>query len=176
MENNKPTTGKVALKYGIILGLIGIAFNLMLYFQDLHYQIDMSRIFLALGLGVVLTIIASILGILEFRKANNGFVSFPEGLKIGVGATLISGVIGIIFGFVLAHVIDPDMTAKAIEYSTNMMLDSGMDPEMVEKQIESQKDPNYVFQIAGGLIFNLFIGFVGALIPALALKKSEPQY
>lgn len=68
------------------------------------------------------------------------------------------------------------MEQKAIEYATEMMLESGMDPEQVNQQIESQKNPNVAWQVAGGLIFNLFIGFVGSLFPALILKKQKNEY
>lgn len=176
MEEQRPKTGKLALKYGIILGAIGIVFNLMLYSQDLHYQIDVKRILFTIGLGLVFIIVGSIFAILEFRKQNNGYVSFAEGLKIGIGMALISGIIGIIFSFVLMKVIDPEMEQKALEYSTNMLLESGMPVEQVQKQIESQKNPNPFLQVAGGLIFNLFLGLIGSLIPALALKKAPAAY
>ncbi|WP_306013188.1 MULTISPECIES: DUF4199 domain-containing protein [unclassified Allomuricauda] len=176
MEEQQAKTGKFALKYGVILGVIGIVFNLMLYSQDMHYQIDLKRIIFTLILGILFVVVGSIFAIKEFKKKNNGYASLAEGLKIGVGLALISGIIGIIFSFVLTKVIDPQMEQKALEYSTNVLLEAGMPPEQVQKQIESQKDPNPFLQIAGGLIFNLFIGFVGSLIPALALKKSPPSY
>ncbi|SHI97430.1 DUF4199 domain-containing protein [Pseudozobellia thermophila] len=176
MEDNQPKTGKIALKYGLIIGIIGIVFNLMLYSQDLHYQIDIKRILFTIGLGLIFIVVGSIIGIKEFKKQNNGYVSFGEGMKIGIGMALISGIIGIIFSFVLTKVIDPEMEQKAIEYATNMMLESGMDPEAIDKQMESQKNPNVLWKVAGGLIFNLFIGFVGSLFPALILKKQKPEY
>ena len=176
MEEQQPKTGKFALKYGIIIGVIGIVFNLMLYSQDMHYQIDLKRLIFTLVLGVIFIVVGSIFAIREFKKSNNGFISIAEGLKIGVGMALISGIIGIIFSFVLTKVIDPEMEQKALEYSTNVLLESGMSQEQVQKQIDSQKNPNPFLQIAGVLIFNLFIGFIGSLIPALALKKSRPAY
>lgn len=91
MQDNQPKTGTIALKYGAILGIIGIVFNLMLYSQDLHYQIDLQRILFTIGLGLVFIVVGSIIGIKEFKKQNDGYVSFGEGLKIGIGMALISG-------------------------------------------------------------------------------------
>ena len=105
MEENKLTTGKLALKYGLIIAAISIVFNLMLYSQDLHYQIDLTRIFINIGIGLLFVIVASVLAMKEFKKANDGLMSVSQGLKIGVGLSLISGIIGIIFSFVLAEFI-----------------------------------------------------------------------
>ena len=176
MEDNQAQTGKVALKYGVILGVIGIVFNLMLYYQDSHYQLDLKRIFFTIGLSLVFIVVGSFIGIQEFKTKNDGYLKFKEGMKIGVGMALIAGIIGIAFSFVLAKIIDPEMEQKAIEYATEMMLDSGMDPVEIDKQMESQKNSNVYWQVAGGLVFNLIIGFVGSIIPALILKKDKPAY
>lgn len=173
MEENKPSTGKIALKYGIILGLIGIVFNLMLYSQDLHYQIDFKRLLFNIGIGLIFVVVGTILAIKEFKKGNNGFVSLGQGLKMGVGLSLISGIIGIIFGLVLAHVIDPEMQEKGFQFAVESMREAGMTESQIDQRMQGQKDPNYPVQIGIGLIFTIILGFIGAIIPALVMKKSE---
>ncbi len=173
MEENKPKTGKIALKYGIILGLVGIVFSLMLYSQELHYQLDFKRLLFNIALGLVFVVVGTILAIKEFKKANNGFVSLGQGLKMGVGLSLISGIIGIIFGFILAQVIDPDMQEKAINFAVESMRDAGMTEAQIDQRMEGQREPNYPLQIGIGLIFSIILGFIGSIIPALVLKKQE---
>ncbi len=176
MEERKPTTGKIALKYGLIFGVIGIIFTLMLYSQELHYQIDLKRFFINIALGLLFVVVGSILGMNEFKKGNNSYMSFGQGLKIGVGLSLISGIIAIIFSFVMTEVIDPDMQEKAINYATEMMQDAGMTEDQIDKQLAGQKEPNIPLNIGIGLIFAIFIGFIGALIPAIVIKKQEEVY
>ncbi len=176
MEENQPKTGKIALKYGVILGVIGIVFNLMLYFQDLHYQIDIKRLLLNLVIGLLFIVVGSIFAMKEFKKSNGGFMSFGEGMKIGIGLALISSIIGIAFSFVLAEVIDPDMQEKGIQYGISVMQEAGMTDEQIEQQIERQRNQNPFINIAFGLIISIVLGFIGALVPALAIRKDKPAY
>ena len=85
MEENQPKTGKFALNYGLLLGLVSIAFVFILYTMDMHYQGGFS----VLIVSMVLSLAAIILGLMQFKKANNGFMSFGQALKIGVGICLI---------------------------------------------------------------------------------------
>lgn len=176
MEENKSNTGQIALKYGLIIGAIGIAFNLMLYSQDLHYQVDFKRILITLAMGLIFVVAASIFAMIEFKKGNDGWMSLSEGLKIGVGLSLISGIIGISFGFVLSEVIDPDMTEKAIDFAIQSMRDADMTEEQINQRMEGSDDPNIPLQIGGYLIYSIFLGFIGSIVPALVIKKKEEVY
>ncbi|MGO4919027.1 DUF4199 domain-containing protein [Maribacter spongiicola] len=173
MEENEPKTGKYALKYGIILGVIGIVLSLMLFSQDLHYQIDLKRLFINLLLSLTFIVVGGSLAMIEFRKVNNDFISFRQGLKIGVGVALVSGIIGILFNFILTEIIDPETTEKAINYASEMMLDAGMSKNDVDKAMEDQKNQNPIKQLGMGLIFSIILGFIGSIIPALIIKKQE---
>ncbi len=176
MESNQPNTGKIALKYGIILGVIGIIFNLMLYSQDLHYQVDLQRILITVLIGLVLVVFGSIYAMKEFKKGNNGLMSVSQGLKLGVGLSLISGIIGVLFSFVMSEVIDPDLQEKAINFAVSSMREAGMSEDDIAKRMEGQKDPNIPIQIGGYMIFSIILGFLGSIIPALALKKQEDTF
>ena len=171
MEENTPKTGKFALIYGAMLGGISIVFSLMLYSADMHYQGGIMVVLVSLALSLAAIIVA----IVQFRKANGGYMSFAQGLKVGVGVSLIGTIIGLIFNQIMTSVIDPDMMVKAIEYQKNLMLETtSMTPEQINQRIEmGQKINTPLMQFAFGLLFSLFIGFVFSLIPALILKKQE---
>ncbi|MGB5553606.1 MAG: DUF4199 domain-containing protein, partial [Flavobacteriaceae bacterium] len=93
MEENQPKTGKYALTYGALLGGIGVVFAFMLYSMDMHYQGGIP----VMVISILLSLAAIVIGLLQFKKANNGFMTFGQGLKIGVGICLIGGIIGILF-------------------------------------------------------------------------------
>ena len=117
MEENKPKTGKFALNFGLILGAVSVIFAFMLYTADMHYQGGISVMLISL----VLSLAAVIIAMIQFKKANEGFMSFGQALKVGVGVCLIGGIIGIIFNQIMSNVIDPDMMAKAMEYQKNQL-------------------------------------------------------
>jgi len=171
MEENQPKISKYALTYGGIFGGIGIVFALMLYSMDMHYQGGM----MVIGISIVLTLAAIILGLLQFRKANGGFMSFGQGLKLGVGICLIAGIIGILFNQIMANVIDPDMMEKAMTYQKEQLMETTkMTPDQIEAQMEmGKKFQTPTMQILFGLLYVVVSGFIFSLIPALVMKKTE---
>ena len=68
------------------------------------------------------------------------------------------------------------MKEKAITFAVESMRDAGMTEEQIDKRMEGQKEPNYPLQIGVGLIFSIILGFIGSLVPSLALKKQEDTY
>ncbi|WBU88751.1 DUF4199 domain-containing protein [Cellulophaga omnivescoria] len=170
MEENTPKTGKYALKYGLMLGGISIAFVLMLFSLDMHYQ-GGAMVFL---ISVLLSLAFIIIGMLQFKKDNGGFISVGQALKVGVGISLIGGIIGVIFNQILAGVIDPDFMTKATEYQKGMLLESGLSMEQIEANIEMSKPfQTPVMQILFGLLYSIVAGFLLSLIPAFLIKKQE---
>ena len=171
MEETKPKTGKYALTYGLILGAISVVFILMLYSLDMHYQGGP----MVMGISLIITIAMIVIGMMQFKKDNNGFMSFGEGLKIGVGIGLIAGIIGIIFNQILAGVIDPEMMNKAMEYQKGMLMETTkMTPEQIDAQMEmGKKFTTPSMQIIFGLIYSIVASLLLSLIPALILKKKE---
>ncbi|SFW15542.1 DUF4199 domain-containing protein [Cellulophaga fucicola] len=170
MEENLPKTGKYALNYGLILGGISVVFGLMLFSLDMHYQ-GGAMVFVV---SMLLTLAFILIGMFQFKKANGGFISVGQALKIGVGVSLVGGIIGIIFNQILVGVIDPDFMTKATEYQKAMLLESGLTIEQIEANIEMTKPfQTPTMQILFGLLYSIIMGFILSLIPALLIKKQE---
>lgn len=173
MEENLPKTGKYALNFGVILGVISVVFALMLYFQEMHYQQDWK-----IGVvNLVIMIVIIMVALYQFKKANGGFMTLGEALKIGVGLSLVAAIIGTVFTQILANVIDPEMMNKANEFQILQMQERGMTQEQIDGAVEmGKKFQSPVIQIAMGLIFSLFLGFVFSLIGGLIMKKNKPAH
>jgi len=171
MEENQPKTGKIALTYGLLLGGIGVIFAFMLYTMDMHYQGGVAVMLISIGLSLA----ALVLAMLQFKKANNGFMSFGQALKIGVGVCLIGGIVGILFNQVMSNFIDPEMMTKAMEFQkANLMDTTALTPDQIDAQMESgKKFTTPTMQILFGLLYSVVSGFIFSLIPALVLKKQE---
>ena len=171
MEETKLKTGKYALTYGLILGAISVAFLLMLYSLDMHYQGGP----MVMGVSLLITIAVIAIGMIQFKKDNKGFMSFGQGLKVGVGIGLIAGIIGIIFNQILAGVIDPEMMNKAMEYQKGLLMETTkMTPEQIDAQMEgAKKFTTPSMQIVFGLVYSVVASLILSLIPALILKKKE---
>ncbi|MDG2371104.1 MAG: DUF4199 domain-containing protein [Flavobacteriaceae bacterium] len=172
----KPTiqTSSYALNFGTMLGIASVFFSLMLFFLDAHYQGDTlsSTVPLILSVGFIN------FGIYQFKKDNTGFISLSQGLKVGVGIALISGIIGTIYGIILTEFLDPQFMDKTFEIAKQKMLDGNQElsVEDANQAIEmSKKFTTLPIRIAGGLLGSIFIGFLISLIGGLILKKSKPE-
>jgi hypothetical protein len=174
MENQKITTAKTALNFGIILGGVSLVYSLMLFFLDMHYQGETATTII----GYLILIAILLWAIRDFKKNNNGYISLSEALKIGVGTSLISALIISIYTIILTQYLDPEFIDKSIEFQKQKLLQEN--PEIsidnVNKMFDMQKEFSGPFMISGFIIiFNLFFGFIISLIVGLILKKSKPE-
>jgi hypothetical protein len=96
MEENKLKTRKYALQFGLIAGLVGIVFGVMLYTMDMHYERSLAIQAVQFAILAVFVII----GIIQFKKANGGFLKLGQAVKLGAGVGLIAAVIGTIYCFI----------------------------------------------------------------------------
>ncbi len=174
MENQKITTAKTALNFGLILGGISIVYSLMLLFLDMHYQGETATSLI----GYFILIGGVFWAIRHFKKNNDGFITLSEALKTGVGTALISALIVCIYTFILTQYLDPEFLDKSIEYQKQKLLQENpeISVENVNKMFDMQKEFSGPFMISGFIIiFNLFFGFIVSLIVGLIVKKSKPE-
>lgn len=174
MENSSSTLKSHILQYGILLGGISVVFALMLFFLDMHYTQESA----VNWINWAITITILLMAIYSFRKSNDGFLSLSEALKLGLGISVISALVAIVYTFILINFLDPDTIEKTIEVTQNRMLDEN--PEMSQEQIDMAKEMQLKFSSIGVistmiLIFSLVFGFIVSLISGLILKRNRPE-
>src|SRR5690606_4074236 len=88
MQEDQPIV-RVAIRYGLMFGLISSIYSVLLYV----FQVETNK--LLPQLSWVLFILAIVLAIKEYRKQNQGFVSYGQGVNIGA---LTAAIIGLTSG------------------------------------------------------------------------------
>ena len=174
MENQSPSIKSTIINYALILSAISIAFNLMLFFLDMHYQqSQISGI-----VGIVIMIGVLIYSFIDYKKLNEGYLSLSQALKIGLGISALAGLIGVVYTFILTEFLDPGMMEKALDFQLEKMrIDN---PEMTQDQLDGirsmqEKFSGPLIRSAFQIIGSLFIGFIISLIGGLIVKKSRPE-
>jgi hypothetical protein len=169
MENQANSKG-IILNYGLYLGLITVLAGLVKYATGNLYVTEFySGIF-----GVLIVIALVILGIKKFKSTNEDLMTFGQGVKIGIGLTLIGTIIIIAYYFLLSSFIEPDFMANTIEAQKVMFADSfGMTEGQIEEATKNSKDNFYLSLFGGILVWNLFLGGITSLITAAVVKKNE---
>ncbi len=173
MEENQPKTGKYSLSFGLITGGIGVVFAVMLLTMDMHYDQSWG----VRGMQIAILAAGIIFGILQFKKANSGFLSLSEALKLGAGIGLISAIVGIAYFLLLSNVIEPEYMDNTFEIAKQKAMEEN--PQITEEQmdqgIEMQKKFAWVsYPII--IIFNIIIGLIVGLIGGLAMKKQKDAF
>ncbi len=160
-------TGLIAIGLSIVLTLLAYVTGMNMFgwvFQVISY---------AVLLGVM------VWGVLSYRKANGGFMSFGQGFGIIIVAGLVCSFISYFFNLVYANYINPDYMAQTIEASSAMVQKIGgtMTDEM-EQSIMQGIEESMRFSLKKmtlGLIGSLIIwSILGAIISGI-LSRKNPQ-
>ena len=75
--NNQPSTARTALKWGLITGIALIVYSTILYTFSQTTNSALSLIIY----GIL--IIGLVMGMREYRLANDGYMSYGEGMGLG---------------------------------------------------------------------------------------------
>jgi hypothetical protein len=174
MENQNLST-KTMLKFGVILGIATIILSLLNYsFGNIYKQHWSIGV-----LSLLITVAIIVFGLKNFKDQNNGFLTLGQAIKTGVGITLISIVIGLIYHIVFVKVLEPDFYTNMIQsYEQNMLKNY---PDMPEEQVEmavemTKKFSNLGMTIAMMFGIGLLFGLIISLIVGAIMKKEEDQF
>lgn len=169
MENQVNSKNLIVNK-GLTLGAAMVLFSLVMYATGnlLEPHWSGSLITSVLFIGIV------VWGIKSFKSENGGFLSWGQGVKIGVGIAILAGLINVVYTYVLMNFIEPDLMNQMMEVQNQMYIDAGM----TEEQIENTNEMSKKFQSPGitaamGIIAYAIGGFIVSAIGAAIMKKSE---
>jgi hypothetical protein len=166
----KPSTARIALKWGLITAVISIIYSTILYFTGMWKTPALAWVgYLFLAGGIVMAM-------REFKSMNNDYMSYGEGLGIGSLMSTVSGVIGAIYGYIYMNFIDNTMTQQIMEMQTTKMAEQGMTEEQIDQAMQMASkfmSPGmmFIFTVLG----SLFIGFILSLIISAILRKNKPE-
>jgi hypothetical protein len=166
MEQNV-NVWKANLTNGLILGLIGIVYSLVIYFLDLSFNKVQGYVFIVIQLVMLFLLLKS------YRdNFKHGMITYGEALGAGVIMFLYYSIIMAIFTYILFTVIDPDMTKKMLSYSEEMMLKKGMAQAQIDAGMALQNKimkPGIMAPMS--ILGTMFRGLIMSLIVAAFVRK-----
>lgn len=175
MENQKASIKKIAMNYGLILGLLTIVVSVLAYVTNHH--LDRPWWVTVLSMGVMIW--AIVYGLKTYKNENDGFMTLTEALKVGLAISLIAGIIGAVFNYIFVTIIEPDFVNQIMEMTQQQMIEQN--PDMTDAQMEMALGMTEKFMSPGimsamAIIMTLFFGFITALIAGLVMKQNKPQH
>lgn len=166
----KPSTARIALKWGIISAILIIIYSVILYMTGLFKTPSLSWItFLLLLFGIIMSL-------REFKLSNQGYMSFSEGLGLGTLLSAVAGLFGSIFSYIYINFIDTTIMQQMSDMQREQMEAKGLSSEQIDQAMEigaKFASPGIMFLF--GIIGYVLFGFLISLIVAAILKHSKPQ-
>jgi len=174
MENKTSSTKQVALTYGLILGFVSVMIQVVIYALGKQYE---KNTYVGIASFLILAAFISY-GIMQFKKQNDGFLSFGEGLKTGIAIALIAGLVSIIYSYVFMKFIEPNFMSNMMQMQQDKMME--MNPNMSDEQINAAMTMAKKFSspwviMAFGLLYSAFVGFIVSLVATLIMKKNKEE-
>ena len=171
MENQASSKG-IILNNGVYYGIILILSSLIIFALNMHF--DPKGGYFNFAVLAITTILFPVLGMSAFKKNNNGFMTWGQGVKIGIGIVLVGSVIGVLYQHIFTGFIEPEFYTQLEEVTRIGLEDAGLTEEQIDSQIAMQaKFQGTAIGDAVGLLFMAFVGFVVSAIVAAIKKHSE---
>ena len=168
----KTSSARIALKWGIIGGLASIILSTVLYMTDLWKNQAVSSVIPLLVMAAFLFMATK-----EYRTENAGFLSYGEGLGVSTLTGAVYSLIGNAYTQVYQKVIDPTFTDKMKDFQYEKLEEQGMSEEQIEQALEmTSKFTSGGLSFVLGLVFSILFAFILSLIIAAILKKNKPVF
>ena len=125
---------KANLNNGVIMGLIGVVFTLLMYFLDLTFNKVPGYIFLLAQVFILFYMIKS------YRDSVlHGYITYGQSLGAGVIIYLYYSIISALFTYILYKFIDTGLTAKLLAFSEEAMVKKGLPQQTIDAGMVMQK-------------------------------------
>lgn len=168
METNKNLFQQKAMLWGLFISLALMATTMIFNLTGN----DTSK--MKGWLDIAISAVGIILCVVAYRNQIDEETPLPYGRVLGLGTLtmLFASIVYAVFFFFFMQFIDPEFIDKTIAASEQILLDRGMDPDMVEQAMKQQSFMYSPAVMSVMSIFGLvFRGFLISLIVAIFFKK-----
>jgi len=169
---NQANSKSIILNFGVYLGIIGVIVHLALWATGSIFELQWINTVVSF---VAMTIFF-VLGIKKYKETSGGFISWGQGVKIGMGIAMISALIAVVYTLLFINVIEPDFQQQAMDFQAKAWEDAGWSSDQIEASQEmGERFQSPAIVSAMILAFSAFIGFVFSAIIAAIMKKTEEE-
>jgi uncharacterized membrane protein YoaK (UPF0700 family) len=175
---NKNVLFTSAFKGGLIIAAIGIVIFLVEYAADIM-PIGILKPLLIMLFSLAVSIIVLVILVKNFRKKQDGVLTFKDAFLFCLIAMLTSAIIGSLFSYLFMQFFDPHYMTRIMEaqrnwmenYLTGKVSDQQL-TDTLNKMDEKMKNTSILKQTMTGMIWNVVFSAIIALIVGAAMKKN----
>jgi hypothetical protein len=163
----KVNAWKANLTNGLILGLVGIVYSLIVYFLDLSFNKAQGYIFMLIQVVLLFFLLKS------YRdNFMHGQITYGQSIGAGVIICLYYAVIMAIFSYILYAIIDPGLMAKQLALAEEAMVKKGLPQTAIDTGMAfSAKIMKPAIMSISSIFLNMIWGTILSLIVSIFIKK-----
>jgi TM2 domain-containing membrane protein YozV len=117
-QKQKAPLGAIAIRFGLFIAVITVLMDFIIRISNVGFMIYGA-------ISIVIALVVSVVGVVfahrTFRRANEGVMSYGQGVAIAAIALLISGVAASLFNYIYVNYVDPDFVDRMKEGMTTFM-------------------------------------------------------
>ncbi|MBS1543893.1 MAG: DUF4199 domain-containing protein [Bacteroidetes bacterium] len=168
--NPAPTTRDVGIRYGLIMGVIGVIYFLVMTFAGVDMTGGPGRY-----ASFIFLIIIFILAHKYFKDEGDGFMSFGQGFGIVFWISLVSNVISNLFFYIYVKFIDSGFIQLLKDKQMEEMANKGMSQEQIDQAMNiAGKFMTPEVMLGFGLVFGIIMYVICGIIITLFTQKKNP--
>lgn len=162
---NNNTIKKAAASYGLILGVVTIAYSILMLFAGFT-----NSTFTFWGYQVLMAVSIAY-AIKKYKEEiNEGYISYGQALKFGIFLSLFSGIIQGFYVYIYYSYLAPEEMTVMVHGMQDVLINMGKSDQEVEIASSMMSPSYYAFVI---IIKEIIKGFFFSLIIAGFLKKDK---
>jgi hypothetical protein len=167
MKNQNNQFWKMAMSWGFYIALASVVLTTIYYVSDNYTNQSNWPGYLIQAAGIVLCAIF-------FKKtlAPNETFFYSRALGLGIATSFFASLIIALYVFVLYKYIDPTLPDQLLLYYEEQLLDTGLNADIIEQQIEIQRK---IMQPAIVAVINVlsvtFSGLIISLITSIFVRN-----
>jgi hypothetical protein len=163
----KVNVWKANLNNGLILGLVGIVYSLVMYFLDMSFNKAQGYIFILIQIGLLFYLLKS------YRdNFMHGQISYGQSLGAGVIICLYYSIIIAIFSYILYSFIDTGLLDKQLAFAEETMVKRGAPQAAIDAGMNIQRKimkPGIMAPLS--IFMNMIWGLIISLIVSIFIRK-----
>jgi len=165
----KVNVWKANLTNGLILGLVGIAFSLVLFFLDLSLNKTVGYINIPIQLVLLYFLLKS------YRdNFMHGQITYGQSVGAGVVIFVYYAIIMAVFTYLLFTVIDPGLAKKSMALSEEAMVKKGLPQSTIDTGMAfTAKIMKPAIMAIFSIFSSMFLGVIYTLLVSIFIKKES---
>jgi hypothetical protein len=168
----KPSLIPIALKWGLLTGLVSVIYALFGFITE-----NFGNFLITLGVSLIISIIGIVLALKEFRAKNGGYMTYGQGLLLGMSTMIIASILSGLFAMLYMQFVDQSIAEKMVDATLEQMSGFGIDESALEEQRDKILAENTPMnQLWGALKNGVFGGLILSLIISAIMKNNRPEF